>query len=345
MHNRMDKRYQVFVSSTYADLQEERQAVIRALMEMDCIPAGMELFPATDEEQWQFIKRVIDDCDYYVLIIGGRYGSLTAAGISYTEKEYDYATSLGLKILAFIHGQPDEIPVGKSDVEPALREKLGAFRSRVAENRLVRFWRNAKELPGLVAVSLSKTIKDYPAVGWVRASNPGGRPPLGDLPEARGQNRASRKVAAEADSHTRPATTSLASLDDPYEVTLVWSYTDVYRTHERTGKVTATWAEMFASIAPDLLEHPTDQAVKLNLGSSLFRKLQASSRTSVEVLHDDFQTIRVQLCALDLVKVHYSKSTRGNMLLFWSLTKTGQRLMTELRTVKRASQTPESSEG
>lgn len=85
----MDKRYQVFLSSTYADLKDERQKVIQTLMEMDCIPSGMELFPATDEEQWEFIKKVIDDCDYYLLIIGGRYGSINAEGISYTEKEYD----------------------------------------------------------------------------------------------------------------------------------------------------------------------------------------------------------------------------------------------------------------
>ena len=62
----MDKRFQVFVSSTYTDLKEERQLVIRAVMELDCIPAGMELFPAADEEQFEFIKRVINDCDYYL---------------------------------------------------------------------------------------------------------------------------------------------------------------------------------------------------------------------------------------------------------------------------------------
>jgi hypothetical protein len=73
----MDKRYQVFISSTYADLQEERRRVIQTVIETDCIPAGMELFPAADEEQLEFIKRVIDDCDYYLLIIGGRYGSLS----------------------------------------------------------------------------------------------------------------------------------------------------------------------------------------------------------------------------------------------------------------------------
>ncbi|HDV1518665.1 TPA: DUF4062 domain-containing protein, partial [Salmonella enterica subsp. enterica serovar Aberdeen] len=39
----MDKRYQVFVSSTFADLEEERQEVMQALLELDCMPAGMEL--------------------------------------------------------------------------------------------------------------------------------------------------------------------------------------------------------------------------------------------------------------------------------------------------------------
>lgn len=68
----MDKRYQVFVSSTYTDLKEERRVVIETLMKVDCMPAGMELFPASDEEQLNFIKRVIDDCDYYRLVDGLR---------------------------------------------------------------------------------------------------------------------------------------------------------------------------------------------------------------------------------------------------------------------------------
>ena len=65
----MEIKYQVFVSSTYKDLLEERQEVIQALLELDCIPVGMELFPATDDDQWTLIKRLIDDCDYYILII------------------------------------------------------------------------------------------------------------------------------------------------------------------------------------------------------------------------------------------------------------------------------------
>jgi len=36
----------------------------------------MELFPASNKKQWTIIKRVIDDSDFYLLIIAGRYGSL-----------------------------------------------------------------------------------------------------------------------------------------------------------------------------------------------------------------------------------------------------------------------------
>lgn len=143
----MEKRYQVFVSSTYADLKDERHKVIQTLMELDCIPAGMELFPATDEDQFEFIKRIIDDCDYYLLVIGGRYGSITTEGISYTEQEYQYALERDLKVIALLHENPNQITVDKSEQDPELRARLQTFRDKVATGRLVKFWKNAEELP------------------------------------------------------------------------------------------------------------------------------------------------------------------------------------------------------
>lgn len=111
----MYKRYQVFVSSTFEDLQEERTKFIQVLLESDCIPVGMELFPASNEEQWSLIKDVINDCDYYLLIIAGRYGSTNGDGKSYTQMEYEYAKEIGKPIIAFIHKNPDDIPSGKSE--------------------------------------------------------------------------------------------------------------------------------------------------------------------------------------------------------------------------------------
>src|SRR3954471_18678621 len=134
-------RYQVFVSSTFIDLQEARRQVQWALLQMDCIPAGMELFPAADEEQFEFIKKVIDDCDYYLVLIAGRYGSTTSEGVSYTEKEFDYAVEKGIPVLAFLHADPNSIPVGQSELDPKARERLAAVRTKASTSRLVKMWR------------------------------------------------------------------------------------------------------------------------------------------------------------------------------------------------------------
>src|SRR5437868_4647949 len=99
----MEKRYQVFVSSTSLDLLEERRAVIEALLLMDCIPSGMELFPAADDDPLTLIKRVIDQCDYYLLIIAGKYGSVhPTEGKSYTMLEYEYAISRKKPVIGFL---------------------------------------------------------------------------------------------------------------------------------------------------------------------------------------------------------------------------------------------------
>ena len=94
----MDKKYQIFISSTYEDLISEREKIRDVILSMYQFPIGMEMFSAADEEQWEIIKETIDSSDYYVLIIGKRYGSVIDSGsdqgISYTEKEYRYAKGI-----------------------------------------------------------------------------------------------------------------------------------------------------------------------------------------------------------------------------------------------------------
>ena len=117
----MNKRYQVFVSSTFKDLAEERMEVIKALLELDCIPCGMEYFPAASEDSWSYISSLIKQCDYYVLIVAGRYGSMTADGISFTQKEYQCALDSGVPVLAFVRADVESLPVKKVDEDPKLK--------------------------------------------------------------------------------------------------------------------------------------------------------------------------------------------------------------------------------
>ena len=329
----MDKRYQVFISSTYADLKEERRRVIETVLDADCIPAGMELFPAADEEQFDYIKRVIDDCDYYLLIIGGRYGSVTAEGVSFTEQEYNYALSRNLKVIALLHENPDDISWGKSEQNPNLREKLQQFRDNVAAGRLVKYWRTAADLPGLVSTSLSKTIRMFPAVGWVRANRAANEDVLGEINELRKHNAALQATVAKLSAEAQPAIDNLAGLDE--RIVLRGKHDDSFGYRDKYWQVEATWREIFGYVSPYLLEHPNDEYVKTVLKPALFKQSGKDSRSSSVTLDDqDFRTVAVQLQALGLVNIRYAQTVQGGMGLFWSLTAAGERLMFEVRAVR-----------
>lgn len=162
----MNTRFQVFISSTFKDLEKERKILSQTLLKKGCFPAGMEWFPAVDEEQFEYIKQVIDDTDYYVLILGGLYGTIAPDGRSYTEKEYDYAVEKGKKVIALVQKNPAH---NETDDERII--KFTTFRKKVTEGRLVNFWEKPEELSGQLAISLDHTIKEYPAQGWIRCDS------------------------------------------------------------------------------------------------------------------------------------------------------------------------------
>lgn len=325
----MQKRYQVFVSSTFADLRDERARVFQALMQMDCIPAGMELFPAMDEEQLKFIKRIIDDCDYYILIIGGRYGSMTADGISYTEMEYDYAVEKGIPVLAFIHGDPGEIKSKYAELDPDARDKLERFRAKVADGRLVKFWKTAEELKAEVVLSLSQTIKTYPGVGWVRGNATPSEELLAELNEVRKDNsELQRRLAALKAESTAPAVDNLAPLDQQVSLALRERHTS------RTYVFQSTWGAIFDVIAPRLLGGKADAAVRGDLGE-IFGNLAVRGASILDEL--TFDTVKVQFMALNLVTVRPAATVGGGVAVFWNLTPKGHQLMLASRSVKAVS--------
>lgn len=171
----MQKKYQVFISSTYEDLREERKKVQDTILSMCQFPIGMELFSAGDDEQWEVIKESIDTSDYYVLIIAHRYGSIINkgedAGVSYTEKEYRYAKSKGVPILAFIIDE--NVPVLRAHVEADNKKskKLQAFINEVKTGRVVKWWKSKEELAILVMNALNNEIIKGKRPGWVRADS------------------------------------------------------------------------------------------------------------------------------------------------------------------------------
>lgn len=165
----MDKKYQVFISSTYTDLIKERKEVTKALLEMDCIPSGMEMFQASDDSQWELIKRVISSCDYYIVIIAGRYGTIhPETKKSYTQMEYEYAAKIGIPIIGFLYETPENLPANKIDKNRNSLRKLQQFRKIAEKERIVKYWSNPYDLAGAVSRAMYSIIKTHPRDGWVR---------------------------------------------------------------------------------------------------------------------------------------------------------------------------------
>lgn len=165
-----DKKYQVFVSSTYKDLIKAREEVIKVVLSLYQIPIGMEMFSADNEEQWSVIKSTIDSSDYYLLIVGHRYGSVTKEGLSYTEKEFDYALEQGVPVIAFVKDPDASTKPSERDPDAKRSKALVSFRDKVLNNAMCDFWKNEIDLGQKVAIALTKMFFKTPRIGWVRSN-------------------------------------------------------------------------------------------------------------------------------------------------------------------------------
>lgn len=265
-----DKREQVFVSSTFKDLVDERAAVIQTLLQADCMPSGMEMFPASDSEKFDLIKGVIDLCDYYVVIIGGRYGSMDdQQQLSYTEMEYDYAVKVNKPVMAFLHGDPGKIIGEKLDLDAALRTKLDNFRSK-AETRMVKYWHETGDLSGQVALAIMQIRKSHPAEGWIRAGEAMTPEVKAELAELRAKVRELQSDLKD-EQRQRDSVEDLAELVQGDEITridcTIWFH---YQDTIEAGKafegsrlrarwaIRPSWNRVFRHLGPELMDEATE---------------------------------------------------------------------------------------
>lgn len=171
----MKRKLQVFVSSTFNDMLPERQAAVEAILRAGHIPAGMELFAAGDESQLETIRRWIDDSDVFMLMLGGRYGSIEPkSGKSYIELEYEYAATKRKPLFAAVINDTyltEKVKaLGLDAMERTKGHLLNAFRDLVTK-RICRFFGDLNELKLIVFESLANFDRIEDLSGWIRGSD------------------------------------------------------------------------------------------------------------------------------------------------------------------------------
>ncbi len=172
----MGKKLQVFISSTFIDLKKERQKCVEAVLNAGHIPAGMELFKAGDKNQKQTIEDWIKDSDVYMLILGGRYGSIDPdLQISYTQWEYELAGKLGIPRFSIVlEDDYIEESVKNGNLKATSLEMKNPqyldFKHQVMSLMVCKV-RNLESIKGEVFGSLSNIEKNNPNLnGWVKSN-------------------------------------------------------------------------------------------------------------------------------------------------------------------------------
>ncbi|HHK5599911.1 hypothetical protein CN324_28085 [Bacillus anthracis] len=167
----MKKKLQVFISSTFTDLEEERQAAVQAVLNAGHIPAGMELFKAADTSQKETIKKWIEESDVYMLILGGRYGSIDEeTGKSYTHWEYDYAGELKKPRFAIVI-EEEALDKKVTDFGPRVIERdhhreYQSFKKEVL-SKISKFYSDIKDIKIVILESLKEFERKDELFGWV----------------------------------------------------------------------------------------------------------------------------------------------------------------------------------
>lgn len=166
-------KFQVFVSSTYEDLKEEREAAVSAILNAGHIPAGMEVFQG-GKSTIGTIEKWIDDSDVFVLILGGKYGTYSEdIKMSFTQMEYEYAISQKKEVFAIVLSDKmlhkKAITMGDDKIYERKRKKDYLYFKNTVLKNVVHFVDSLDQVPSKILSQLNYLYKetDLTQVGWV----------------------------------------------------------------------------------------------------------------------------------------------------------------------------------
>lgn len=165
----LDKRYQVFITTSGKEMQPERMVVSQTLIGMGFFSWGLEQRTPLSTA---FARRQIDDCDYVLLLLGSQYGEQSVSGVSYLHLEYIYAVTKQKPIIVFMHESPEFREPHLKEESTLLKEKFNEFRHQLQkEVEQVVTYRTLRDLELAVRSYMPQMLERYPVVGWVRPQN------------------------------------------------------------------------------------------------------------------------------------------------------------------------------
>jgi len=347
----MQARYQIFVSSTYMDLKKEREGCINELTRCGYITVGMEQFPSTDEEKFEYIKRMIEESDYYIVILKSRYGSVDPkTGVSFTEKEFRYAVEIGRPALAFIFKDRKNLPLREFDEEEARRQKFDAFINSLEGEKIVSYWKTSNELVSRIKDSIFDCIRRRPGIGWVRGDQVLDIRIINELENLRRVNTELKsKIALYSTGIT--LSQDLKHGSDMFDLKGSFAYITTVTAKDRPEKFVfpISYDDILGGIADALYEKSPQEDISERITYSYYADILTKNGieltveyfddvldVSINIDSDCMNVLRNQFEALGIIDVsHLSDNSNSKSHRYWTLTEKGRRYVAWLRADKR----------
>jgi len=285
----------------------------------DCIPAGMEAFVATDDEQFKVIKKVIDLCDYYILVIGKRYGSINlTTGLSYTEMEYDYAREENIPILVFVIDDSVSLPVEKIETEPEKADKLRLFVEKAKTNRLVSMWKTSAELIGQLAIAIMRAKAEISRPGWQRGVDFDEASLRREIMELQSENQGLKMRLKKADETIESFTAQSSVAFENVKVQIdYYCYSGTANMRFDSSKTVAL-PELFSVISTEMMDVSTTE-------SRVYDAIREQLFGSTAYYFKDDQLVKRMLNQFRALGLLYSSWSNEKSSLYWGLTPKGQK--------------------
>jgi|GEM_PF-5118838 len=288
-----EKRYNIFISSTFTDLKDIRKNIHDSILKDGHYPIAMENFVASNNSQMDEIKKLIDNCDYYILIIGFCYGTMDkSTEKSFTELEYEYALETNKPILSFFLSDNQGLD------EDNDFNKLNEFKRKVKNNsKLCSLSQNIETISGTVNSSLYKEYQNNPQVGWLRNTN--------------------KVIEKTIYLNDDKFNANIEILDDNFMLSGLIDV-DTYQVHE----VEYSFKHIFKLLARELIEGTVyDKKIKYFLEGYI----QGQDTFNIDIYDYCFEELRGVFLKIKFIVLEKRKYEDGKSYLFWKITEDGEK--------------------
>jgi|GEM_PF-3873187 len=146
MINNKQIHIKAFISSTYLDLTKERKEVVKSLEVLNEPSIRMENFGAKQGSPLKVCLRELHKCNYYIGIIGSRYGNQPHCfSISLTEFEYEAAKRKGIARKIYVRETKNPFRKVKYALQSFRegankRRKLKAFKQKIKQDNCLSYF-------------------------------------------------------------------------------------------------------------------------------------------------------------------------------------------------------------